>query len=172
MQVSERLFHVSETAGLTRFEPRMDAHGRAVVWAIGESRLHNYLLPRDCPRVTYYATATTSAADRARFFSASTTESVIAIERGWLPALENSPLHVYEFAAAQFELEDAVAAYYVCTGPVAPIAHFEVPVPLRALLERPIELRVLSSLWPLRDVVVESSLGFSIIRLRNASARE
>jgi hypothetical protein len=172
MRISERLFHVSDIAGITRFEPRADAHGRHLVWAIGESRLHNYLLPRDCPRVTYYATAATTAADRAAFFSASNAESVIAIEKTWLPALQNSALHVYELASETFQLEDAVAAYYVCPRAVTPVAHYEVPVPLHALLERPIELRLLSSLWPLRDAVVASSLGFSIIRLRNASARE
>ena len=68
--MAERLYHVSETPDLTQFEPRVDARGRNLVWAIGESRLHNYLLPRDCPRITYYATAATSAADRAEFFSA------------------------------------------------------------------------------------------------------
>ncbi len=31
-----------------------------MVWAVDRFHLHNYLLPRDCPRVTYY-TAPTSA---------------------------------------------------------------------------------------------------------------
>ena len=170
--MTERLFHVSEIPGLTHFEPRRDARGRALVWAIGETRLHNYLLPRDCPRVTYYTTAATNAADRAAFFSASTFESVIAIEKAWLPALQTTALHVYEFAPEQFVLEDAIAGYYICPHSVAPIAHQEVPIPLEALLERPVELRLLSSLIPLRDAVIKSSLGFSIIRLRNARMPE
>ena len=40
------------------------------------------------------------------------------------------------------------------------------------LFARGVELRVLSSLWPLRDAVVASSLGFSIIRMRNAQPRD
>jgi hypothetical protein len=166
--LAERLYHVSETPGLTRFEPRADARGRLLVWAIGESRLHNYLLPRDCPRVTYYATPTTTAADRAEFFSAAAAESVVAVEKRWLPALQSTPLHVYEFVPQPFVLEDAIAAYYVCPDAVAPIGHYEVPSPLAELLRRPIELRLVSSLFALRDRVVASTLGFSIIRLRNA----
>ena len=165
---SEKLFHVSETAGLTRFEPRADASGRRVVWAIGATRLHNYLLPRDCPRVTYYATATTTAVDRAAFFSAATTDAVIAIERDWFDAVAATPLYVYEFDPRPFILDDAIAAYYVTTQAVAPLGCERIESPLRALLARPIELRVVASLMPLRDRVIASSLGFSIIRLRNA----
>ena len=166
----ERIYHVSETAGIARFEPRADAEGRLRVWAIGESRLHNYLLPRDCPRVTYYANDTTSIDDRRAFFTVSDTQSVVAIERSWLPTLLNVQLHIYEFAALDFVLEDAIAAYYVSTRSVAPISYRVVAHPLTELCARDVELRVLSSLWPLRDAVVASSLGFSIIRMRNAPA--
>ena len=169
--MAERIYHVSETPGIARFDPRADAEGRLRVWAIGESRLHNYLLPRDCPRVTYYANATTSNDDRRAFFTVSDTQSVVAIEQAWLPALRSVRLHVYEFAAADFVLEDAVAAYYVSTRSAAPISHREVDDALVELSARAVELRVLSSLWPLRDAVVASSLGFSIIRMRNAQPR-
>ena len=56
--LSAALFHVSEEAGIRRFEPRPGADGQPRVWAITDARLHNYLLPRDCPRVTFYALAT------------------------------------------------------------------------------------------------------------------
>jgi hypothetical protein len=165
---SERLFHVSEQSGLRRFEPRSHASGRALVWAIAESRLHNYLLPRDCPRVTYYACSSTTAVDRATFFSASTSESVVAIEKGWLGAVCSTPLYVYELPSERFVLHDAIAGYFVSAETVQPIAQLCVPRPLDALLARPVELRLLSSLVPLRDAVVRSSLGFSIIRFANA----
>ncbi len=169
--MAERIFHVSETPGITRFEPRADSEGRLRVWTIGESRLHNYLLPRDCPRVTYYANATTSDADRRAFFTVSDTQSVVAIEQAWLPAVRDTRLHVYEFDACGFVLEDAIAAYWVSTRAAAPIAHREIADPLTELVARGVELRVLSSLWPLRDAVVASTLGFSIIRMRNAQPR-
>jgi hypothetical protein len=43
--------------------------------------------------------------------------------------------------------------------------------PVSAILQRGIELRVLPNLSSLRDAVVESTLEFSIIRWRNALAR-
>ena len=58
------LFHVSEELGIERFEPRPSPSAdEPVVWAIDADRLRNYLLPRDCPRVTYYAGRATAAAD-------------------------------------------------------------------------------------------------------------
>jgi hypothetical protein len=48
------LFHVSEEPGTERFEPRAPAGaGDPVVWAIDAERLRNYLVPRECPHVTY-----------------------------------------------------------------------------------------------------------------------
>jgi len=54
------LYHVSEYSHIERFEPRPPPCSgvgpvESVVWAIDEEHLHNYLLPRDCPRVTFYA---------------------------------------------------------------------------------------------------------------------
>lgn len=168
----ERIFHVSETPGIARFDPRPDDKGRNLVWAIGESRLQNYLLPRECPRVTYYATTTTTAADRRTFFSVSDAGTVVAIEQAWLPALRSAHLHVYEFAVDAFTLEDSIAAYYVSARAATPIASRAVTDVLLELFGRGVELRVLASLWPLRDAVAASSLGFSIIRMRNAQPRQ
>ena len=168
----ERIFHISETPGIARFDPRPDAQGIDRVWAIGESRLHNYLLPRDCPRVTFYAAATTSAADRARFFSVSDRESVVAIERGWLDRARGTRLYLYEFSPDRFELTDAIAAYWTSNAPATPLGCTVVAEPLAELARRAVELRVLSSLWPLRDAVVASTLGFSIIRMTNALPRD
>jgi hypothetical protein len=46
------------------------------------------------------------------------------------------------------------------------------PDPVSELRRRGVELRVLPNLWPLRDVVIASSLQFSIIRMRNALPRK
>jgi hypothetical protein len=62
------LFHVSEDAGIIRFEPRPSEYtDDPVVWAIDDERLRNYLLPRDCPRVTCHAGPKTTDDDRQRF---------------------------------------------------------------------------------------------------------
>jgi len=61
------LFHVSETPGIERFEPRPSSYvPDPVVWAIDADRLRNYLVPRECPRVTFYAGPETTAADVGR----------------------------------------------------------------------------------------------------------
>lgn len=76
------LFHVSE-GEIGRFEPRPTASvNEPVVWAVDGRRLHNYLLPRDCPRVTFYAGAATTADDAERFLG--TSPAVVAVESAWL----------------------------------------------------------------------------------------
>jgi len=166
-----RIFHVSETPSIDRFTPRVGTDGVARVWAIDDVRLHNYLLPRDCPRVTYFAADTTTAEDRARFFSSDARESVVAIERDWLPRVRATRLYLYELPIAAFSSHDAIAGYFTSTRSVAPVGCERVDDVLAHLLARPIELRVLGNLWRLRDAVVASSLGFSIIRMTNAAAR-
>ena len=50
------LFHISEELGIERFEPlTSESVSEPVVWAIDADHLRNYLLPRECPRVTYSA---------------------------------------------------------------------------------------------------------------------
>lgn len=168
----QRIFHVSETASIDRFEPRVGADGVARVWAVNDARLHNYLLPRDCPRVTYFAAETTTAEDRARFFSSDANESVVAIERAWLARVRAARLFVYELPAHAFASHDAVAGYFTSERTVVPLGCEAIDDVLAHLLSRRIELRVLGSLWRLRDAVVGSSLGFSIIRMRNAQPRD
>jgi hypothetical protein len=164
------LFHVSEESGIERFEPRpsQDTDG-PVVWAIDADHLRNYLLPRDCPRVTYYAGRETSAADVDRFLGSS--PAVIAVEGAWLERLRSCRLYCYHLPRETFECLDECAGYFVSRRPVVP-AHVQViDDPMAALLERGVELRLVPDLWPLRDAVVSSTLQFSIIRMRNALPR-
>ena len=164
-----RLFHISDVSGIETFEPRLDNEGKKRVWAITEQRLHNYLLPRDCPRVTFFADAQTSVEDKERFLAGS--KAVVAIESGWFAKCLEAVLHLYEFDPASFTCTDETAGYYTATCSVQPLGETRVPTPLQKILERGVELRVLPSLWQLRDAVAESSLGFSIIRMRNARPR-
>lgn len=110
-----RLFHVSERAGIARFEPRpppsLDAGvADEVVWAIEARLLANYLLPRDCPRVTFHATAATTPADVARFFAAGQPRHAVVIEQAWAERVRAAELRLYEFPPATFALADATAA--------------------------------------------------------------
>lgn len=164
----ERLYHISEQPGISRFEPRPTGAGEGRVWAINDVRLHNYLLPRNCPRVTFYVAPSTNPRDAQRFFAYNLAHSVVAIERCWLQRVLDARLYLYSFDAAHFELHDPIAGYHTSRIPVAPRAEIFIDDPLGALLARNVEFRVLESLAPLRRAVIESSLGFSIIRWRNS----
>jgi len=83
------LFHVSEDPNITRFDPREPTNFDAgvtgpAVWAVDEDRLRNYLLPRDCPRVTFFAGANSDASDARILIGPSACEAVVAIEAAWL----------------------------------------------------------------------------------------
>ena len=54
--------------------------------------------------------------------------------------------------------------------PVKPTNVIELRQPLLEIARRGVELRVLLDLWELRDRVVASTVGFSIIRLREAAS--
>jgi hypothetical protein len=165
------LFHVSEDPGVERFEPRAsELSSGPAVWAIDADRLRNYLLPRECPRVTYYAGKDTTAADVERFLGSS--PAVIAIEWKWFDRLRSSRLYCYHLPPETFECIDECSGYFVSRVPVVPARVELVDDLVAGLRQRGVELRIVPNLWPLRDAVVTSSLRFSIIRMRNALPRE
>lgn len=164
------LFHVSDRGDIARFEPRpSDYTDHPVVWAIHRARLCNYLLPRDCPRVTCYASERTSLADAQRFLG--NDRIVIAVEEAWLERITATSLFVYRMPEAPFALNDAAAGYWVSPEPVTPLACDRLSDLPEAIAARGATLRVLPSLWPLHDAIAASSLQFSMIRMRNAGAR-
>ncbi len=172
-----KLYHVSDQPDIATFEPRpvyanhplSGALERPVVWAIAEPLLHNYLLPRDCPRVTFYAPPDSDPADVARLLGQTAARFVVAIEAGWLAAVRQARLYVYEFPSGGFECVDEGAGYYVSAAPVVPLGVRRVDDLLGEITGRGVELRVMPSLRPLRDALVASTLQFSCIRMRNAA---
>jgi hypothetical protein len=164
------LCHVSEEYGIERFEPRPSQYtGEPVVWAIDSARLRNYLLPRDCPRVTYYAGRDTTAADLERFLGAS--PAVIAVESAWLDRLRSCRLYCYQVPPETFVCIDECAGYFVSRAAVEPVGVQAYDDLLAALLGAGVELRFVPNLWSLRDAVATSTLQFSLIRMRNAAPR-
>jgi hypothetical protein len=164
------LFHVSEESRIERFEPRASEYaGEPVVWAIDADRLRNYLMPRECPRVTYYAGRETAEADVERLLGSS--PAVVAVESGWLDRLRSCRLYCYHLPPETFECLDECAGYFVSRVTVAPAFVEVFDDPIAELVRRGVELRLVPSLWPLRDAVVASTLQFSLIRMRNALPR-
>ncbi|HET7736962.1 MAG TPA: hypothetical protein VFK32_00155 [Tepidiformaceae bacterium] len=165
-----RLFHVSDIAGIERFAPRPGGAGDPAVWAIEERLLPNYLLPRDCPRVTFYATPESEPRDVVRFLAGAT--HVVAVEESWVDRIATARLYLYEMPQAPFRLTDAIAGYYTANEVVEPLSVVSLESPVFAIGSRGSALRVLPGLWELHDQIAASSLAFSMIRMRNASPRQ
>lgn len=163
-----KLFHVSETPGIARFEPRPASDGSHKVWAIGPRTLSNYLLPRDCPRVCLRAG---TASDPAELAFLEGTDALIAIEAAWLDRVAAATLFVYEMPAQSFVLEDEIAGYWTSRDTIVPLGcTIASDLPDR-IAETGARLVILDSLWPLHDRVRDSALAFSMIRMRNAAPR-
>lgn len=161
------LYHVSESDNIDVFEPRWaEAHQAAVVWAVHSERLHNYLPPRDCPRVTYCAGANTNAVDIERYLGES--PAVVAVESRWAPRLQSTRLYCYQLPIDAFRVVDAGAGYYISNQSIKPLGVRCIENPLQAMLERGVEVRFMRDLIAFGERVVASSLQFSLIRMRNA----
>lgn len=171
------LYHFSERGDIERFEPRPAPNSSsplqtgAMVWAVEAELEHNYLLPRDCPRVCFTSLPTSSPEDIERLIGPTAARFVVAVEAGWLPLIRSTRLYRYELPPETFAPVDEGAAYYISREAVVPQAVTVVDDLLAALVERNVELRITPSLWPLCDAVVTSSLRFSCIRMRNALPR-
>jgi len=164
------LFHISENGDIARFDPRHSEHASdPVVWSIDADHVRNYLVPRDCPRVTFYGGPQTTAADRDRFLGAS--HAVVAVEQSWLDRLRAARVYCYHLPPETFQCIDRCAGYFVSRLPVVPTRVDVIDDAIAELRRRNVELRIVRNLWPLRDAVAASSLMFSIIRMRNAEPR-
>jgi hypothetical protein len=169
-----RLFHVSEEAGIARFEPRpppspdAGVEGEAV-WAVAESHLVNFLTPRDCPRITFRAGPHTSEADRARFLAGA--DRVVAFEEDWLERVRACTLYLYDMPPRTFEEALPEAGYWISREAVTPVGVVAQSDLMTALAQAGADVRVLKDFWPLADAVAASSLQFSILRKRNARPR-
>ena len=170
-----RIFHVSEESDIAVFEPRAvpspdtGVTGNAV-WAVDEAHLANYLLPRDCPRVTYGRGEKTTKEDAAKFVPANA-KRVVIVESAWLERIDNCTLYLYELPSEKFDCVDEGAGYFISRTSITPLAKTKLTNLREALAARGAEVRVEDSLWPAIDAVAASSLEFSIIRKRNAQPR-
>lgn len=173
--MQEALFHVSEEPEIRQFEPRMPPVAcplqEPLVFAIREGLLHNYLLPRDCPRVTFYAVPGSTPEDVERLIGLTDARHVVAIESAWIERVLRTRLYLYRLPGDTFESLDEGAGYYVSREAVEPLHVERVDSIVEELCRRDVELRITPSLWKLRDAVTASTLQFSHIRMRNAAPR-
>lgn len=176
------LYHFSEDPTIRVFHPRPipstathatppppDRAADLLVWAIDEEHAPLYWFPRDCPRVAYWALPTSSTEDLDRFFGHTAARMVMAIEGAWLARMQQTKLYAYRFPADTFEPHwESSTPYYLSRETVAPLAVDPVGDLLARHAAAGIELRITPSLWPLRRALLDATLHFSMIRMRNA----
>lgn len=172
-----RLFHFSERGDIAVFEPRPVTvpsprpPGREwlngpLVWAIDAWHQPMYLFPRDCPRILLWPLTSTSPEDLDIYWKDRSCRMVANIETAWLERLSRTLLYRYEFPANAFEsLDDA--GMWVARSAVVPIGLERIDDVAGALRQCEMELHVMPSLTPLRDLS-STTLHVSRIRLRNA----
>jgi hypothetical protein len=167
------LYHFSEEPGIEMFEPRgvlQLPEVEPLVWAIDEWHAPMYFFPRECPRILLWPLATTSEADRQRWFGASEARMLAHVEYGWLERMRSVQMFRYEMPSETFKsLDDA--GMFVSREAVRPIGVEAVGDLFKALRDSGVELRVLKALAPLRGAW-GTTLHASGIRLRNAAGWE
>jgi hypothetical protein len=172
-----RLFHFSDDPGIAHFEPRpvlkpsprppgRDWLNGPLVWAIEDRRQAMYLFPRDCPRIVLWPTEATTEADKARFWQGGDWRTVAYVEEAWLDTISAATLYRYDMPPETFEsLDDA--GMWVSHAPATPLGSETLSNLQRTLADEGVDLRVLPTLTPLRDIW-STTLHASGIRLRNA----
>ena len=168
------LWHVSEDPTITRFAPhraRTALTDEPLVWAVDTRHLPLYWFPRDCPRCTFWAGPRTTDADLARFLDGRRERRVHVIEEGWLERVRNARLYLYRLPAEPFMQDRETLGYWMSRAAVDPLELVGIDDLIGRHAKAGILLRPVTNLWPLWDAVVESTLEFSGIRLRNAVPR-
>jgi hypothetical protein len=156
------LWHFSEDPALGRFLPR---DGK--VWAIDDRHSWLYWFPRDCPRACFWAIDSTTDDDVERWLDGDPERRVAVIETSWLERVRAAPLYAYRMRPEPFDVvEDG--RFYIASTPVDALERVELGDLLARHAAAGIELRISPSLYPLWDTIVETSLDYSGIRLRNA----
>ena len=162
------LWHVSEDATIEVFRPHqheLDALDEPLVWAVDTRYWWLYWFPRDCPRACFNAQEDTTDEDVERWLDGDRALRVSVIESGWLERLRTARVYAYRLPPETFEAWDK---FWVSRETVVPLELVELGDLLAHHAEAGNELRITPSLYPLWDKVIETSLDFSGIRLRNA----
>jgi hypothetical protein len=156
------LWHFSEDPSLGRFVPR-----GGKVWAVDDAHAWLYWFPRDCPRACFWAIDSTTDDDVERWLDGDRTRRVAVFEGAWLERVRTVKLYGYRMPPEPFQfVQDD--RFYVASSTVDAFERVEVGDLLARHAAAGVELRIAPTLYPLWDAVIETSLDFSGIRLRNA----
>ena len=162
------LWHVSEDPKIEVFHPHhseLHALDEPLVWAVDSECWWLYWFPRECPRACFNAKEDTTDEDVERWLDGDRTRRVGVIETGWLERFRAARVYAYRLPPESFERWDK---FFISRETVVPIEVVELGDLLTRHAEAGNELRIAPSLYPLWDKVIETTLDFSGIRLRNA----
>lgn len=164
------LHHFSENPSIERFEPHVPKTNPTqppAVWAIDPEHAPLYWFPRDCPRATAWPR---QEAERGVFEQALATRGsrLHAIEFGWLERMQSVRLYRYDFDAASFSPWIEAPGQWISSSTTEPVAVTAAGDLLRLHAAAGIELRLLSNLWPLVEMMSDERWDFSHVRLANA----
>ena len=107
-----------------------------------------------------------------KYFSSPQQSHVIIIESDWYDRMKNTTLFVYEFDPKDFELQDDIAGYYVAKTTQIPIAKHKICDLFSELTLRNVEIRIVNNLWNIADQVKQSTLNWSLCRMKYAKPKE
>ena len=162
------LWHVSEDPTIDVFHPRrneLHALDEPLVWAVDTRYAWLYWFPRDCPRACFDAKEDTTDEDVERWLDGDRSRRVAVIETGWLERFRSVRVYAYRLPTETFERWDK---FFISRATVAPVELVELGDLPERHADAGNELRIAPSLYPLWDKVIETTLDFSGIRLRNA----
>ena len=168
------LHHFSEDPTICRFRPHVpptNPHHRPGVWAIDTDHAPLYWFPRDCPRVTAWARTRAESLDFASAWT-TTANRVHAIESDWLDRVRTTTIYRYDLPAAPFSPWADASGQWFSECDVEPVGVVALSDLLELHVVAGIELRLVTSLWPLHDFAVSDRWDFSIVRMHNAQPRQ
>ena len=162
------LWHVSEDPAIEVLQPRRNeqhALDEPLVWAVDTHYSWLYWFPRDCPRACFEANDDTTDEDVERWLDGDRARRVAVIESGWLGRFRSARAYAYRLPGETFEPWDK---FFVSRRAVVPVERVELGDLLARHADAGVELRIAPALYPLWEKVIETTLDFSGIRLRNA----
>jgi Family of unknown function (DUF6886) len=169
----DALYHFSTEPGIERFAPhvpRTNPSHPPAVWAIDAQHAPLYWFPRDCPRVTVWSRGPGELAEfQARFTTAAS--RVHAMEAGWIARMGAATIYRYELDVDGFVPWEDASGQWICDREVTPKSVTPMNDLVTAHVDAGIELRIVPSLWPLHDEVLDAGFDFSMVRMRNAAPR-
>lgn len=167
-----KLFHISENGNIDEFVPRKSKQiwgHKKYVWAISESMIHNYLFPRDCPRICVGGEMIKPLTEWMDKRGAKDKRALVFISENWEERFKSCVLYKYEFNPGSFKIIDSIAGYYVSEFTEQPIDVCEIRNCYEILESMRIEVLSKSEqeLREIKDSIIKVTNNFSIIKWNN-----